>query len=400
MKKKAKRALIVVLSILAAVAVALVVLMALSSSPIDKAAAVAAMRDLVRKDVASSKDSTATTVRIQSGKLGIDELFAFEKDGSGAAVETGADQPFHIASIGKTFTAVLVMQLVQEGKLGLDAHVADVLDDSVLEGLFVFEGTDHADQVTVRQLLAHTSGVADYFDDPVDTGEKASARVLSDPTHDWTPAELVAFSRDHQKAVGKPGATYHYSDTGYVLLGLIVEAVSGKPFEQNLAERIFLPLGMDDSYLLYRSQPKNLPAKPIAKIRFSGVEVSTFRSLSVDWAGGGIVSTTADLLVFCRALHDGTLVSAASFTEMSRFENTFRTGIHTGAGLMQLRFEEFFPLLSGYPRMTGHIGVLSTFMFYDAVHDAVVVMNYGSDAHMETGFRNLIQIEGMLARIR
>jgi D-alanyl-D-alanine carboxypeptidase len=392
--------LIVVLSVLAVLVVGVVAMMILSSSPLDKAAAVASMRALVQKGVASSKDSTATTVRIQSSKLGLDELFAFEKDGSGAAVETGADQPFHVASIGKTCTAVLVMQLVEEGNLGLDQVVVDLLDSPVLEGLFVFEGTDYADRVTVRQLLDHTSGVADYFDDPVDTGEKASALVLTDPTRDWTPAELIAFSRDHQKAVGKPGSTYHYSDTGYVLLGLIVEQVSGKPFERNLAERIFVPLGMDDSYLLYRSEPVNLPAKPIAKIWLSGVEVSTYRSLSVDWAGGGIVSTTADLLSFCRALNDGTLVSAAALTEMSRFDHRFRTGIHTGAGLMQLRFEEFFPLLAGYPRMTGHIGVLSTFLFYDAVKDAVVVMNYGSNAHMETGFRNLIQIEGTLARIR
>ncbi|MCP3763334.1 serine hydrolase [Domibacillus sp. A3M-37] len=93
--------------------------------------------------------------------------------------------------------------------------------------------------------------------------------IISEPNKKWTPPELVDFTRKRQQAVGVPGQVFHYSDTGYILLGLLIEKVTGKPFHENLHERIFQPLNMNDSYLLYYSEPSN-PKKAIQDIWLNG----------------------------------------------------------------------------------------------------------------------------------
>lgn len=395
-----KTILTISMGVLAIALAGILLLVKINSSPINAAKAKEIIQDLVRKDVQNSKDITGATVLIQSDKLNLNEIYSFERDSTDKVVAAQPDTPFHIASIGKTFTAVLIGRLQEAGKLKFSDKISSYLDEDTLKGLFVYEGVDYQAEVTIQQLMGHTSGVADYFSDPAYTGKPIEDLILTEPDRLWSPMDLVDFSRDHQKAINKPGAAYHYSDTGYILLGLIIESVSGKPFHENLKDEIFTPLRMDDSYLMFYSEPKNLPKREIAKIWFQGTEVSKFNSLSVDWSGGGIISTVEDLLRFHKALKGGQLISKETLSYMEDYNNKFRTGIYYGLGLMQYRFEEFFFLLKGYPRMTGHIGVLSTHMFYDEVHDAYIIINYGSDAHMEKSVRNIISIIGILNRIK
>lgn len=395
-----KKVLIILLLVLVVLSVGFYILAKVSTSSISKDTAKKILNDLIVKDVEKSKDCTGATVLIYSDKLDLHEVYALERDNTGRAVNIKPDTPFHVASIGKTFTAVLIAKLQEAGRLKFSDKVSGYLDADTLKGLFVYDGVDYQSEVTIQQLLGHTSGVADYFADPVNNGKPVSDLILTDPNHLWTPMELIDFSRDNQKAINKPGASYHYSDTGYILLGLIIEKVTGKPFHENLKNEIFKPLQMDDSYLMFYSEPKNLPKKEIAKIWFHGTEVSKFNSLSVDWSGGGIISTVEDLLKFQKALREGRLVSKEVLSTMENYNNKFMTGIYYGLGMMQFRFEEYFFLLKGYPRMTGHMGILSTFMFYDDVHDAYVIINFGSDAHMQKSVQNIIKIVGTLDRIR
>ncbi len=148
-------------------------------------------------------------------------------------------QPFHVASVGKAFTSVLIAQFYEEGILGLDDPIVSYLDSETLEGLYVFENVDYREKVTVRMLLNHTSGVGDYFEDPVVGSDPLIDITQNEPDKFWTPDDLIAFTRNYQAPVAKPGETYHYSDTGYILLGKIIENVSGVSFGQALNERIF-----------------------------------------------------------------------------------------------------------------------------------------------------------------
>lgn len=328
------------------------------------------------------QDNSSLLVLLHSEKLGISYEYP----------PKGRESAFQIASIGKVFTATLICMLADRGKISLDDPIVNYLPVASLKGLFVFEGKDYARQVTARQLLTHTSGAADYAEDLVIKGPPFFELMLKDPDKFWTPEMLLSFSRCNQHAVGKPGDLFHYSDTGYVLLGRIIENVTAKPFHENLHEMFFNPLGMKDSYLMFRSEPANQPKKPIQKIWLGDREISKFASLSSDWAGGGIVSTPADLLKFHRALREGKLISPALLKQMETYDNQFLPGISYGMAMMQINFPDMDPMLSSLPPVTGHLGIWATHMLYDRTTDSHMILNLGSTSCMNRSFEVLIEL--------
>lgn len=315
------------------------------------------------------------------------------------------DRPFHTASIGKLFTATLVMQLVAEGRVALDAPLTTLLPAADTAGLFRHDGADLTDRVTLEHLLSHTSGVADYFEGPVTGTRPFVEQVVADRDHRWTPAEMLAFSRDHQRPVGVPGARFSYSDTGYLLLGRVIEEAAGADFATALHSRIFGPTGMTGSCLAFHTLPGGAAPGPdpaadldLAPLWLGKEEVSRARSLSCDWAGGGVITTLDDLLRYQRALHTGALLSAEAVAWMSRPRHRFRPGIHYGAGMMSLRFPEFFPLLRGLGTPVGHIGVTATHLFHHPQHEAHVVLNFHGTTQMRRSFEFHIKVAQGLAR--
>lgn len=314
-------------------------------------------------------------------------------------VAAGVEKPYQVASVGKLFTAVLVFMLVEEGAICLEDTICTYLPPDMLKQLFVYHGVDYAQQVTVRHLLGHTSGCADYFEDKVHTELTLVEEIISQPNKVWTPDMTIDFTRQCQSALGKPGVVFHYTDTGYNLLGKIVEAVTYKPFHQYMHERLFTPLRMDDSYLMFRSQPKNAPAPVIDAIWLAGHEVSKTLALSCNWAGGGVVSTLSDLLKFSIALCDEKLIGNATLKLMQKPENKYRQGIYYGLGMMSVDFGKLFFLLKGLPTITGHTGVFTTHLYFDPVSKTHVIMNMGNDKAMHHSFNAPIQIGWMIAKM-
>lgn len=290
----------------------------------------------------------------------------------------GEDRAFHAASVGKMLTATLAFQLAERGALDLDAPVT--IDE--VEGLA-------SGPVTARQLLTHTGGIADYFEGGV---RKLAKR---EPDRRWTPNELLDFTRTNRQPRSRPGERFAYSDTGYVLLGRVIEETVGAPLASQLHERILDPAGMSRSCLLFHSSPGGGPAisaaaLDIAPLLIDGVDLSRAESLSCDWAGGGVVTTLDDLLRFDSAWHAGELIGEASRQAMGDIRHRFRPGIHYGAGLMQLRYEGFMPLLRGLPRLTGHLGVTGAHLFSgDGVQ---LAMNFGDTRLMRKSFVTHIEL--------
>jgi D-alanyl-D-alanine carboxypeptidase len=295
--------------------------------------------------------------------------------------------PFHAASIGKIATSAIAMQLVDEGALTLDTTVQSVLGPQL--GILLGDAT-------VLHLLTHTSGAADYYDGRVERGPRFQTLVTREPDRDWTPTDLLEFSRTHQRPVARPGERFLYSDTGFVLAGLMLERAGGAPLHELLRTRIFEPLGMRDSWLM-RSTPGEHPA--IAPFWIGRVETSTFASVSAGWAGGGIAATADDLLRLIRGLRTG-LVSERALAEMSRIRHRVRPGLHYGAGLMEVRFEGFSPLLRGMPRLLGHSGSLGTHLYHDPVHNADIVLGFHGSRTMVASVQSLIAVVRALDRWR
>lgn len=301
-------------------------------------------------------------------------------------------EPFHAASVGKIITAALVMQCVEDGSLRLDTPVADVLAADEIAGLFL-PGTP----ATVEHLLTHTSGVADYFEGRVTGGAKAYRLAIAEPQRVWTPEDLLRVSRERQVPVGRPGQKFSYSDTGFVLLGRILEEATGEDFVALAHRRIFDRVGLASAFYPFRSTPAD-GTTTLAPLLLDRTDVSAAPSLTIDWAGGGMAATASDMARLGAALHDGTLVTPESMAVMSRPRNKFRPGLAYGAGTMTAMIEGFAPWLRGYPRLVGHIGITAAHLWHDPTTGTDIVVNLGDSRRMATSFRLLIEVLALLRR--
>ena len=396
---KLKKKHIVLISIGLVIALGLTVLL-ISNRPLTKQEATAAIEKALEKEVTGNDEITSALMTIHSDKTGFHQSFALGKTGEALTEPVDTGMRFHSASIGKTFTATIYGMLRDERSIDYDDKITDYLGEDVLEGLFVVDGVDYREEVTLKQLLNHTSGAGDYYEDPVREGHTLQELMLLKPDKLWTPMELIDFTRHRQQAVGKPGETFHYSDTGYILLGLILESIEGKEFHEILHERILDPLNMEDSCLMFKSKAAVQPDRPILEAWLQGHDISTYNSLSIDWSGGGIVTTTDDLLTFFRAFHDGHLVSPDTMEIMKTFDHQYAEGIYYGLGMMSFQFEELSFLLQGMPPVYGGVGDTGCFMLYDSLNDTYYIANFGSIGYTEKSIMALINVMNIYGRIQ
>lgn len=244
----------------------------------DQAALLQAAVDRARAEF--HLDSLVVGVSVPGGR-GWTGSSGFAADGR---TPLAPNAPFVIASVTKTFTAALVLQLVEERRLSLDAEVADLLPGVAVPA-----------QVTVAQLLRHTSGVADLL-------KPLRPQLNEETDYRFAPAEVVA-------SVGKPwwppGTDWGYSNTNYVLLGMVVERVTGQPFAEVLERRLLAPLRLVGSgMLLEPDAPWLMPASWVTAF----------------WTSGSMYATADDLLRWGDALYDGHVLRPGSLRRMLAFD--------------------------------------------------------------------------------
>jgi D-alanyl-D-alanine carboxypeptidase len=308
------------------------------------------------------------------------------------------DHTFHIASIGKMMTSALIGKLQEEGKISFDDPISKYLSDDILRGLHVYKGKSYYNQIKVRHLLNHTSGIADYFEEKQKNGKSVLELALEEPDRFWTPMETIQWTKQNLEAHFPPGEGFHYTDTGYQLLGLIIEKISGKPMHESLHEIIFQPLNMVHSFQLFYSEPAEKSPHPLADLYIDQHEVSTYTSLSVDWAGGGIVSNTEDLLLFHQALVHNTLLKEDTFHNWKDWAR-FGKGIDYGYGLVSLKFKEMMFLLSEDLNMWGNWGSTSTFMFYNPVYDTYIIGAFNQSNFVRKQVRFMIKVISVISKL-
>ncbi|MFF4417856.1 serine hydrolase domain-containing protein [Streptosporangium sp. NPDC001559] len=204
---------------------------------------------------------------------------------------------FRAASVTKTFTAATVLKLAEQGKLRLDDPISKYLDPSLVGRVHVLGGRSHGARITVRELLDHTAGLYDYAAD-----ERWIAEVAAHPRRTWTPGRLVDWALTHGRPYFKPGKGYHYSDTGYILAGYVIEKVSGLPLHRAYRTLLLDPLGLRGTYLEHWERHRGAP---LSHPYLGSVDTRNWNPTFDTFAGGGLVSTAADLTTFFRALFEG-----------------------------------------------------------------------------------------------
>jgi D-alanyl-D-alanine carboxypeptidase len=221
--------------------------------------------------------------------------------------ELGTDRPIRprdrvrVASNTKMFTAAVVLQLVEDDEIDLDASV-----EEYLPGLVRGNGYD-ARLITVRQLLQHTSGMADYV-----------ATVMADPdanNHPWAPEELVAIGLSRPPLFA-PGAGWAYSNTGYIVLGMLVEAVTGNDLGTEITDRLLRPLGLHQT--TYPTDKRIRGPHAHGYFAFPGQPLTDITELqpSLPGAAGALISTGPDLTRFVRSLLSGKVLHRGTLREM------------------------------------------------------------------------------------
>jgi CubicO group peptidase (beta-lactamase class C family) len=268
-----------------------------------------------------------------------------------ADIETGlranAGTKYRIGSISKTFTAVIIMQLIDEDKLTLDTKLSGF-----------FPEIPNAGEITIENLLRHRSGLYNFTnaEDYVSWMEKTKSRD-----------ELIQLFIDNG-TVFNPNEKAEYSNTNYVLLSLIAEKIDHKNFSDIIKKRISKPLKLKNTYYGGKINPENNEALSYTKLK--GWTLATETDMSIPMGAGSIVSTPNDLNTFYASLFAGKLVSASSLGEMTKLVDSF------GIGLFQIPFYE--------RKAFGHTGGIDGFQSNSAYFpdDKFVVSYFSNGADM------------------
>ena len=201
------------------------------------------------------------------------------------------DTKFRLGSITKQFTSMVIMQLANEGKISLDQKITTYLPDY---------RKDTGDKVTVRNLLSHTSGIPSYTSLPgFFENQSRDPYAVADFVKKYTSGDLEF----------EPGSQFSYDNSGYFLLGAIIERVTGKTYEDALRERIFDPLGMSDSG--YDRSARVIPKRAAGYVlATNGYENAPYLDMSIPYAAGSLYSTVEDLYKWDRALYTDKLLPA------------------------------------------------------------------------------------------
>jgi D-alanyl-D-alanine carboxypeptidase len=265
--------------------------------PLDPAAMKAAISGLPNQTVTGALVKVSGPAGHWSGTSGVGDV------ATGRPVP--ADGRFRVGSISKVFTAVVVLQLAAEHKVSLDRPV-----QHYLPGLLPASYP----AITVRQILDHTSGL------PGGTLGGGDAQWFVDHRFDsWTPRQIVADAvRDPMSF--PPGTMQQYNGTNYFVAGLLIEKITGRTYAEEVRQRVIGPLGLRDTYVLDRRDPRLPGPHSHGYVAVTGNGTTTLHDVSEQspwpWAEGGLISSAGDLTRFVRAIFQGRLVPPSELGEM------------------------------------------------------------------------------------
>ena len=341
---------------------------------------------LITAAVESDTPGLSVAIANKSGVLRTD-VAGLADLSKGTEVQT--DHLFGIGSITKTFVAVVILQLVEDSRLSLQATAVDIL------GADVVGAVPNAAEATIAQLLNHTGGVPSWEDDPLWIKEGRGAQ--QDVARVWSPEATLRYI-EQTPATNVPGEQYAYANTNYTLLGLVIEHLCANDLVDEIRQRILSPLQLSDIYL---EGFQTLPAARLAKryhyssadfVRDAGIhsrfpEVSkglvdvSASNLSVEWAAGGMVATASALARFSVGLHTGKLLKPAS---MGLMQHWFPVNdrMRSGCGLFQAETKQGRMLLG---HTGGVLGFSASMQWSEVDQLAFVVLSNVGSVHSGAG---------------
>lgn len=325
-------------------------------------------------------------------------------DAAGAPMSP--DIPYFIASIDKLYTATAILKLRERGQLDLDAPISAYLASELTSRIHVLGGVDRSDQITVRHLLGHTSGLPDHLEDRPRGGPSLIERLVAGG------ADTALSIEDSMRTVredltphfppqdpSSPRPKVRYSDTNFVLLVAIIEALCGRPVHEVVSEFIFAPAGMSRTFFLGVSKP--LVPVPAPAALWAGEQVMDFPEILKSLRS--VYSTVGDQIASLRALLSGKLFDDPSTLDLMQ-QKWRRFGfprdaaalrapnwpIEYGLGMMRFAMPRIFTPVRGVPPVIGHTGSTGSWLFYCREQDLVLAGTVDEVTSGAVPFRSVV----------
>jgi len=330
------------------------------------------LRDITRK-----KSIAQAVVAVESGDRELRWIGTRGETSSGDGL--AEDTPFFIASIDKLYNATIAMMLNEAALFDVDKPISAYLSTSITSGLHRYRGSDFSAKVTVRHLLTHTSGLADWLEDYPKGGLNLFERIILEGDKALSVDEMAAYVRDQLKphfppqnlSESRPKA--RYSDTNYMLVIAVIEAVTGEPLNKVHERILYKPLGLQHTYFPGQSRPMAPEREPMV-LRAKGEPLHIPLLIK---SVRGIYSTADDMITFMRALMQGK-VFRASETLATMLGGWHRFGfpldraairspgwpIEYGTGVMRFRLPRLFTPAAPMPSVLGHTGSTGCWLFF------------------------------------
>jgi len=289
------------------------------------------------------------------GKKIFGTSFAVKKNGFiwfGNSGNLSLEQPYFIASTTKLFTTALILHLKSNGKLRLEDKISLYLDKPIMNGLHIYKGKEYSDEITIKHLLSHTSGLPDYFEGKEKSGKSLADDIKKGNDQFWTFEQAIEISKS-LKPHFIPGTKNkaHYSDTNFQLLGRIIEIITNKSYSTNCNELIIKPLNLSKTYL-YNDPSDNAPKK----LYYKSVELHVPKAMASFGADGGMVSTSTDMLIFIEAFFKGKLFPEEYINDLQEWNNIFFP-LKSGVGIHLFQLAKIFNPTGTIPSFIGHSGL-------------------------------------------
>lgn len=326
------------------------------------------------------RDVHHVAMAVRSGDGGLDWRGARGEARPGGEAMT-TDTPYFVASIDKLVTAAAVFVLDERGTLDLDGRLADYLEPALVRGLHVMHGVDRSEALTLRQLVSHTSGLADHLEDRPRGGRSLIEETLARGDLGWTVEEALASVRERLRPhfapqdPHDPRSRAQYCDTNYLLLKTVLDAVSGRRVAAVYRELVFEPLGMRETFVVSRGDPQAERAARTATVWAGDGPLDAPVTLQSTF---GMFSTLEDQLRLVRGVVSGVPFEggAATFARMAAPFRRFGQGFDPAAlrrpgwpieyahGVMRFELPRLLAPFKRPPAVIGHTGSTGTWAFH------------------------------------
>jgi D-alanyl-D-alanine carboxypeptidase len=322
--------------------------------------------------------------------------FSIKKDDfvwHGNSGNFSANQSYFIASTTKLFTTAIILKLKADGNLNLDDKVIDYIDDSILAGLHIFKGKEYLARITIKHLLAHTSGLPDYFQGKGANGKSLEDELTMEMTNSWTFEQAIERTKKMNPffAPGTKGKA-NYSDANFQLLGKIIETITGNSYSENCKEFIIEPLGLTKTYL-YQDSTDKTPKT----LYYKSNELNIPKAMTSFGADGGIVSTSSDMLIFIEAFFTGKLFPSSYIDELQEWNKIFFP-MRSGIGIHLFKLPWIFNPTGSVPYFIGHSGLSGALAYYSPKENIFIVGTVNQVAHPDISFKTMIKLTQILKK--